>query len=193
MRDQFGAHIACGNTAYERKESDFYPTPPEVTIALLNSPAAGLFIGATVWEPACGEGHMSKVLKKHQPLVVSSDLSENCYGRGGVDFLKSTTREADWIVTNPPFNLSEQFIRKGIELGGNFAYLLKSQYWHASRRYDLFCEYPPAYVLPLTWRPDFLFKTRGGGSPLMDVLWCVWTDGTTVPKYLPLKRPRSDE
>lgn len=54
---------------------------------------------------------------------------------------------------------------------------LKAQYWHAAKRAQLFREIPPSYVLPLTWRPDFLFKERGGkkgASPLMDVMWCVW-------------------
>ena len=189
MDRQLGARIAGGNTAYDRKESDFYPTPPEVTEALLLSPAAHLFFGATVWEPACGEGHMATVLEKHQPEVVSTDLSAECYGEGARDFLEEKERLAEWIITNPPFYLSEQFIEKAISLGGNFAFLLKSQYWHAAKRLKLFNRFPPAYVLPLTWRPDFLFKTRGGGSPLMDVIWCVWTDGKTETKFIPLPKP----
>ena len=30
------SRIAGGNTAYTRARSDFYPTPPEVTVALMN-------------------------------------------------------------------------------------------------------------------------------------------------------------
>lgn len=48
------------------------------------------------------------------------------------------------------------------EIGKPFAMLLKAQYWHAAKRAQLFCEVPPSYVLPLTWRPDFLFKERNG-------------------------------
>jgi len=39
-------------------EQDFYPTPKEATQALLDREE---FEG-NIWEPACGEGHMSKVL-----------------------------------------------------------------------------------------------------------------------------------
>ena len=35
------------------------------------------------------------------------------------------------------------------------ALLLKSQYWHSQKRVALFEKYPPAYVMALTWRPDF--------------------------------------
>jgi hypothetical protein len=50
--------------------------------------------------------------------------------------------------------------------------LLKSQYWHAAKRHQLFNTHTPAYILPLTWRPDFMFGERGG-APTMDVLWTV--------------------
>ena len=46
--------------AIDRSETDFYPTPAEVTEALM------LFLrlpeGTTIWEPAAGEGHMARVM-----------------------------------------------------------------------------------------------------------------------------------
>lgn len=39
------------------------------------------------------------------------------------------------------------------------------------------------------WRPDFLFKKRGAGSPLMDVMWCVWQVGNRKTVYIPLDKP----
>lgn len=189
MDNQLGSRIACGNTAYGRREGDFYPTPREVTEALVQSPARGLFDGKTIWEPACGEGHMSYALELRGFKVFSSDISDVCYGVGGADFLAQHKRQGDFIITNPPFVVSEQFIRHCIELGGNFALLLKSQYWHALKRYELFMSFPPEFVMPLTWRPDFLFKTRGG-SPLMDVIWCVWGDKPAeTTKFVPLLKP----
>ena len=76
--------------------------------------------------------------------------------------------------------------------------LLKSQYWHAAKRAQLFREIPPSYVLPLTWRPDFLFKERNGekgASPLMDVMWCVWLTPHmqgAYTEYKPLMRPEKE-
>ncbi|ERK64706.1 MAG: hypothetical protein ACLVGA_11450 [Dysosmobacter sp.] len=110
----------------------------------------------------------------------------------GQDFLTVSPVSCDWIITNPPFSLSEVFIRRCQYIGKPFALLLKSQFWHARKRLELFQEDPPAWVLPLTWRPDFLFKTRGRGTPLMDVLWCVWA-APELPRfgthYQPLPRP----
>jgi hypothetical protein len=51
----------------------------------------------------------------------------------------------------------------------------------------LFKEFPPAYVLPLTWRPDFMGGERGG-APTMEVHWTVWIAGDTDTKYRILGR-----
>lgn len=55
------------------------------------------------------------------------------------------------------------------------------------------CEYPPRFVLPLTWRPDFLEheKQEGDkkGAPTMEVAWSVWFKGSNETIYLPLQKP----
>lgn len=187
MGDLKGSRIAGGNTAYKRSESDFYPTPPDVTTALLD------FLGISserhvIWEPACGEGHMVRQMKKMGFSVLSSDILK------GTDFLKDDPPgKFTWIITNPPFSQSEQFIKKCLEYKVPFALLLKSQYWHAKRRLQLFRDHPPTYILPLTWRPDFCERKRGGGNPLMDVMWCVWEiNSRDSCMYIPLERPDKD-
>lgn len=182
MSELIGSRICGGNTAYKRNASDFYPTPPEATQALLDF--LEIPKSKTIWEPACGEGHMVDVFKENGYTVYATDL------QSGTDFLRTESNNADWIITNPPFSLSEQFIQKCSEYRVPFALLLKSQYWHAAKRASLFERIRPTYVLPLTWRPDFLFKTRGSGSPLMDVIWCVWYPGTASTEYVPLNKPK---
>ena len=83
----------------------------------------------------------------------------------------------------------QEVIRKSADHNVPFAMLLKSQYWHAAKRVALFSDIRPAYVLPLTWRPDFLLEARGG-SPLMEVHWCVWMQGSSKTEYIPLIKPR---
>lgn len=177
--------LANGGKAENRRELDFYPTPPEVTEALLDfwklPPCA-------VWEPACGDGAMSKVLQQRGYTVTSSDLRETGFGDGGVDFLTCEPRPCIAIITNPPFNLSEAFIRRALAITPNVAMVLKSQYWHAAKRRQLFVDHPPALVLPLTWRPDFMGGERGG-APTMEVLWTVWTAGAGQCVYTPLAKP----
>lgn len=178
-----GSRIAGGNTAYSRNKSDFYPTPPEATQALLDF--LDLDEKTVIWEPACGEGHMVDVLRANGMEVVATDIQT------GTDFLKyDLPKLVEFIITNPPFSLAEQFIRTASSHGVPFAFLLKSQYWHSKKRYQLFKECKPTYILPLTWRPDFMFKQRGSGSPLMDVMWCVWIPGSSKTEYIPLRKPQ---
>ena len=185
MVNQIGSRICGGNTAYKRNASDYYPTPPDATQALLDF--LKLQQGTKIWEPACGEGHMVEVLRGNGLDVVGTDINL------GVDFLTANIPDGtEWIITNPPFSLAEQFIRKCAEHGVPFAMLLKSQYWHAAKRVALFSDVKPSYILPLTWRPDFLFKTRGSGSPLMDVIWCVWLPQKNNTEYVLLTKPKEN-
>lgn len=153
----------------------------------------------TIWEPAAGEGDMLQaIMACGYGSSFGTDISE------GFDFLshdifKRLLTGFDWIITNPPFSLAEDFIRRAAEIEKPFAMLLKSQYWHAAKRAQLFREIPPSYILPLTWRPDFFFKEResgDSGSPLMDVMWCVWMTPwmkNVQTIYRPLPRPMRDE
>lgn len=177
------SRIVGGNPEHGRAAGDFYPTPPDVTNALLDF--LKLPKCMTIWEPAAGNGVMVDVMQSRGYHVIGTDIAT------GTDFLKADVPEsADMIITNPPFSLSEKFILRAEDTGLPFAFLLKSQYWHAARRQKLFDDVPPHYVLPLTWRPDFC----GKGAPLMDVMWCVWLGirpGQTA--FVPLRRPREEE
>lgn len=187
MSKQLSGSILANRSSTNRSKSDFYPTPPECTQALVDF--LGLLREYVIWEPACGEGHISEVLKFNGYKVISTDLYDRGYGDGIEDFLTSAGKECDMIITNPPFSLAEDFIRKCLSLGKPFALLLKSQYWHSAKRRDLFFEHKPAWVLPLTWRPDFEFGKRGG-SPTMEAMWVVWDSMPCIDtSYVPLRKP----
>ncbi len=179
-----------GASADDREGTDFYPTPPDVTKVLMKRLA--LPAGTKIWEPACGRGDMSEVLIKCGMNVVSTDLNDRGYASGtaGVDFLtQPAPLGCEWIITNPPFSLASGFVERCLTHQLPFALLLKSQYWHAASRLQLFMRHPPAAVFPLTWRPDFL-EGRKGGSPNMECLWTVWgrqQGAHTI--YEPLQRP----
>ena len=172
--------LTTGGKKENRRSLDFYPTPPECTVALME------FLNLSpciIWEPAAGDGAIVKVLESYGHKVIATDIQT------GYDFLK-TVGTADAIITNPPFNLSHEFILKALHDAPIVAMVLKSQYWHAKKRFDLYKQNPPSYVLPLTWRPDFM-GGEGGGSPTMEVHWTVWIKGNTGCKYIPLKKPEN--
>ena len=178
--------IIGGAGIEKRRELDFYPTPKECTIALMD------FLNLSpmrIWEPACGTGEMSVVLERYGHTVYSSDLRHTGYGVGGQEYLTTprSGSEFDAVITNPPFNQSEEFIKRALLDAPIVAMLLKSQYWHAKKRYHLFRTNKPTYVLPLLWRPDF--TKDGAGSPTMDLIWTVWIPGTAETIYQPLEKP----
>lgn len=166
-----------------RRDKDFYPTPPECTIALLDFLEGKMLLrkSDTIWECACGSNSMVDVMRKRGYSVIGTDIDT------GHDYLTTEIHEDyGWIITNPPFSLAQQFIERSITKRKPFAMLLKSQYWHSARRRELFNDHPPLFVLPLTWRPDFLNR----GNSLMDVIWCVWAGDSHVTFYQPLEKPK---
>lgn len=180
-----GSMMAGGNPATGRQDDDFYPTPREVTEALLRywrfDPAK------PIHECACGDGAMAKVIEAHGFTVIASDLVDRGYGIQQ-DFLKMDRALAPVVITNPPFNLAVDFITHALDdlQVGTLALVLKSTFWHAKNRYALFNRHRPRAVLPLLWRPDFL----GRGRPTMECAWCVWDRGYTgATLYHPLPKP----
>ena len=83
-----------------RPAGDFYPTDPEATKALLNVEEFSL----QVWEPACGNGALSEILKEHCYNVYATDLYDRGYGDSPIDFLETNPGHFQGdIITNPPY------------------------------------------------------------------------------------------
>lgn len=190
--------LIYGTGKNARKPMDFYPTPPEVTRALCDHLERHLLIGkgAWIWEPACGDGAMSEVFIERGYNVFSSDIRETGYKdqRSIHNFLDAMKMDvnSDWIITNPPFNVSEAFIHRCMNDRFNrpFALLLKSQYWHSMRRNSLFYERKPMFICPLSWRPSFEGK---GKSSLMDFIWTIWGREDGEARYMPLEKPKGGD
>ena len=182
--------ILSNRSAVDRNKTDFYATPPEVTVALLDFLESECVLkpGCLIWEPAVGNGAMERVMLNRGYDVLGTDLYPRLPGSLHIDFLQCKQLDCDWIITNPPFSKATEFITHALELGKPCAFILKSQFWHAKSRLDLFRENPPAYVLPLTWRPDFLYGAKSG-SPTMECLWTVWL-GAPGCVYWPLEKPK---
>ena len=151
---------------------DFFPTPAWATHALIDNER---FDGA-IWESACGNGAMSKVLGEASPNVISSDLYDRGFGEAGVDF---TTADwcADNIVTNPPYNAAEAFVRSGVKLARRkFALLLRLAFLEgANRANTIFADSPPSRVWVFSER--ITFYPAGAiqqGSGTTAYAWFVW-------------------
>jgi hypothetical protein len=166
---------------------DYFPTPEWATYALISNEK---FEG-DIWEPACGDGAMSKVLEATGCPVTSTDLFDRGFGESGIDFLGSD-RETDNVVTNPPYNSAEAFVRTGLKLARRkVALLLRLAFVEgANRQRTIFTSAPPTRVWVFSER--ITFYPAGAvrkGSGTTAYAWFVWdkTDlGRTEMKWLPL-------
>ena len=186
-----GAAMAGGKrgsgTDRPRQHADWYPTPKDVTCALFDRVS---FDGG-IYEPCCGDGSLANVATNDYGYeVYGTDLHDRGYGVGhgkAFDVLKLKSLLAPNVVTNPPFNIAPDVIDHLWSLGPEkMVMLLKSTFWHAETRREMFLRIPPSRIIALTWRPDFLGLNR----PTMEVIWCVWERGHVGnPSYELADRP----
>lgn len=153
------------NQKNNRVKNDFYPTPPEATEVLLDK----FNFDGNIWECACGDGSMSKVLEQKGYNVYSSDLIDRGYGDNGVDFLK-TFKKFDNIITNPPFNLSTEFTLQALHLAkNNVAMLNKLSFLEGiNRKNKVFIQNRLKYIYVFSKRIKF------GGNGLMAFAWFIF-------------------
>lgn len=151
---------------------DFFPTPAWATHALADNER---FEG-DIWESACGNGAMSEVLASYGNRVESSDLYDRGFGDAGVDFLDTARRAAN-IVTNPPYNSAEGFVRAGLQKADRkFALLLRLAFLEgANRQRTIFSRHAPSRVWIFSERITFYpANAVQKGSGTTAYAWFVW-------------------
>lgn len=166
---------------HDRAEHDYYATPPEAVEELLKVEQ----FSPRVWECACGEGHISKVLEAHGYKVFSTDLIDRGFGEGYVDFLKIETKNAPYdIVTNPPYKYSKEFVEKALDVvadGQKIAMLLNIQFLESQKRRALFDKHPPMKIYVFSKRIGCALNGNFGAcsNRAMCFAWFVWQKGYT--------------
>jgi hypothetical protein len=89
------ARIGNGRDHLNQHADGYYPTPPRGARALL---ARESFKGV-LWECACGDGAISRILEAAGFEVISTDLVDRGYGRGGLTSSLITPRSR---ITSSP-------------------------------------------------------------------------------------------
>lgn len=158
------------------KGMDLYPTPPAYTRAFLeHEPISG-----DVWEPACGFGHMSEVLKDFcDGGLRSSDLYDHGYGEINIDFLSYNGPQVDNIITNPPYKCANDFVYQGLKLARKkLCLLVKTSFLEGIDRYErIYKIFPPTRVYQYSYRLTFYPNTIEFGKKergTMAFAWFVW-------------------
>jgi hypothetical protein len=178
---------ASNHTVKEREQYDYYATEPKALELLLEKEHFFPY----VWECACGEGHLSEVLKNNGYKVKSSDLVDRGYeGTEIIDFLKISKEEVknDFsrdIITNPPYKYAKEFVEHALEIsmdGTKIAMFLKVQFLEGKARRELFDKHPPKRIYVASSRllcaknGEFEKMRQGGGSAVA-YAWFIWEKG----------------
>ena len=183
----FTRNGASNHSEGERQQHDYYATEPKAVEILLEQECFNPY----VWECACGEGHISEVLKAHGYKVKSSDIVDRGYeDTETIDFL--TVRKEDIkhdfsrdIITNPPYKYAKEFVEKALEIsmdGTKVAMFLKLTFLESKARKKLFEKYPPKVVyvsssrLQCAKNGDFEKYGKGVGTAVA-YAWYVWEKG----------------
>jgi hypothetical protein len=169
--------VSATGRGTKRKRHDAYGTPPWCVWRLLE--AVDLPAGRWI-EPCAGDGAIIRAVDSKRSDVRWSavEIRENmvprleatgaivqCRDFLGIDFVD----EADVIISNPPYAMAEQVIRKSVELAPIVAMLLRINFLASIERRDWLAEFmPDVFVLPN--RPSF----TGGPTDATEYAWMLW-------------------
>jgi hypothetical protein len=143
---------------------------------------------------------MAKPLQEYFGHVKSADVHP--YGHGAVaDFLTSPVaeRSVDWIVTNPPFRLAEDFIKRALIVSRRgVAILARAVFGESVGRYrNIFEPTPPSKYAPFVERvPMIKGRLDAKASTATGCAWFVWEkpgSGTTRVIWIPPFRKQLEQ
>ena len=186
-------HVSCSDaSAAEARDSlDDFPTPPWATRALIEHVIGDKLplVNMVRLESACGVGHMGKVLREYFAEVRCSDVHD--YGYGEVcDYLALPyeTNSCDWVITNPPFRLGEQFVLRSLKVARKgVAILARTVFIESVGRYEnIFHHTPPTKFAQFTERvPMVKGRLDKKASTATGYGWLVWEKNEpSVPRLM---------
>jgi len=165
---------------------DDFPTPPWAARALCEHVISTDPHCDTLWEPAANRGFLLRGLEPYFKLSHASDIHDYGNGYRQADFLFPgiPAPVCDWIITNPPFRLAEQFAIRGLEIAAKgVALLVRTSFTEGVGRYaKLFSVHKPYIVAQFTERvPMVKGRIDGKASTATSYCWIVWAKGPAEP------------
>jgi len=162
-----------------RIDKDNYPTPIKTVEALLK--CLTLRAGDTFLEPCRGTGNIYSRINLPEDQKSWAELNE------GVDYLTTKFKKHDVIITNPPFSLTVEFLKKSLSelaFDGTLVYLQRVNFLGSKCRVGFWDEIGFPNKTPIIIpRPRFV----NGGSDSCEYMWMIWDRGdrfTTTPDGL---------
>jgi hypothetical protein len=184
------SHPVMAQRSEPNDSPDDFPTPPWATRGLIEHVLGNTdqFKKQSCLEPSCGAGHMAKVLKEYFGEVRCADAYD--YGYADVrDFLTYPyeTNAVDWVITNPPFRLAEEFVVRALCVARRgVAMLARTVFLESVGRYtSIFRETPPNKFAQFVERvPMVRGRLDNKATTATGYAWFVWEKGTMDPPRL---------
>jgi len=161
----------------EDRGADAYFTPHEAIASLLVLEKN--YIPKCIWEPAAGDGAITKPLQKVGYEVLSSDIID--YGLHDCkiqDYLTTAcTSNVQGIITNPPFKLAFEFAKKALQEVSYLALLLRTNFLESQTRMEFFKTTPPSTVYISSRRLPMMHRQGWTGPESTSNTchaWFVW-------------------
>jgi hypothetical protein len=163
-----------------RNPHDYYPTPAWCIRRILET----VPLPRGTWlEPSAGPGAIVKEMLPYCDQVVALELREECRldllaltpNVGIGDALAKPWPEVEVLVANPPYGLSDEFVRKAVESAQHSLFLLRLN-WLAARPRVAWLQTHTPDVYILTERPSF---NGTGERDATSYAWMHWHKGST--------------
>lgn len=172
----FATLAASNHSKGEREVNDYYATEPKAVELLLEKEK----FNSSVFEPSCGEGHISRVLLDNGYAVKSSDLIDRGFGEVQ-DFFETQEFNGD-IITNPPYKMALDFVKHSLNIipeGNKIAMFLKLQFLEGKARKEFYKNNPPKKIYVASGR---LNCAKNGDfekykSSAVAYAWFIWEKG----------------
>lgn len=167
----------------KRATLDYYPTPSWAVHRLIDfcDLPSGLWL-----EPCAGDGAIIKAVNDKRPditwaaneiqseMIPKLEAIPNIMTFGNNDFLVAgnyVLEDLKVVITNPPFTLAMECVKKSLELGADYVvFLLRLNFLASKGRSQFMSEHTPD-IYVLSTRPAF---TSDGQRDSIDYAWFVW-------------------
>lgn len=146
--------MSATNRGSKRIEADHYPTQERDIIPILWR--VNWAKVASVTEPCKGDGDGAILsLIPHGIARYWFEIREDR------DYLASVLPYTDITITNPPFNLALDFIRRSLVFSKCSIYLLRLGFLASAERKEFLTHNPPTHLYTLSQRPSFVDVCKG--------------------------------
>lgn len=175
--------MSSTNRGYQRHKDDFYVTPQKHIMKFLNefSKTYPIKEFKSILDPCAGgsEKYPMSYPKAlidfgiDKSVIITNDIRENSLASFKCNYLETSFKhlEPELIISNPPFNLAKDFIRKAFKDINKFYYeqgiidysergvivfFLRYSFLASQERFEFFKEYMPTEIYLHHNRPSFI-------------------------------------